>query len=396
MVSYPGKNFSAPFCLRRPVLWVGALAVAASVSGCTRGTEQSGSGPVSAAPSERQEMPLSAGNSAHPLWTNYEINSSVHALAFRGGEVWVGTEGGLLRYDLAQDAVVAKYDTTSGLLSNNVVALQTAPDGGMWVGTHGGGLIHISTDGRWTRHSVPDLGDPFVYQVLADVKGNGYWVATWSGLSHFDGTAWRTFTKADGLVDDWVYAMAQDSDGTLWLGTEGGVSVFDGAAWRTYTHDDGLGADTARIGDYEVIGNPSLHHRNTPGKSAEGYNPNYVLSALIDTRGNKWFGTWGAGLSRFDGGSWASFTRHDGLGGNYVTDLKEDRDGAIWATTDGGVSVYREGAWHNFNSRDGLISDSVFAVALDDRGRQWFGTMGGISRLDGWGASPSGSPGEAL
>ncbi len=146
------------------------------------------------------------------FWTNFQMNTTVHAVAFRGGEVWVATEGGLLRYDLAQDAIIARYDTSSGLFSNNVVSIDYAPDGGLWVGTHGGGLTTVSKDGRWTHISVPELGDSFVYQTMADVNGNGYWVATWSVLSHFDGQKWRTYATKDGLVDDWVYAMSQDMD----------------------------------------------------------------------------------------------------------------------------------------------------------------------------------------
>ncbi|MDH4229778.1 MAG: regulator [Nitrospirota bacterium] len=318
----------------------------------------------------------------HPRWTQFELNTSVHAMAFQGDEVWVGTEGGLLRYNQVRDEVVARYDTKSGLLSSNVMAVEVAPDGGMWVGTHGGGLTHV-LNGRWTHTSVPRLGDPFVYQVLADVSGKGYWVATWSGLSHFDGKRWNTFHTTDGLADDWVYAMAQDKNGTLWLGTEGGVSSFDGKLWHTWTHSDGLGAEASRVADEEPLGNPSRHHRETPGKDAEGPNPNYVLSAAIDRDGNKWFGTWGAGLSRFDGKSWQTFTRADGLAGNFVTDLYADADGTLWATSDGGVSLLRNGRWQSLTSRDGLISDSVFALAVDGRGRKWFGTMAGISRLDG-------------
>ncbi len=391
-MSNPGKNNSLSAVVRgvSAALAMG-LALASGV-GCSSQEEGpiAGDSSLSAPSADMVDVPAKqpdlASLPSKPFWTNFEINTSVHSVAFKGGEVWVATEGGLLRYDLAQDAVVARYDTSNGLFSNNVVSIDYAPDGGMWVGTHGGGLMHVSAQGEWTHTSVPDLGDSFVYQTMADVNGNGYWVATWSGLSHFDGKSWRTYTTEDGLVDDWVYAMDQDKDGTLWLGTEGGISVFDGHTWTTYDHKDGLGAARDRVGNYEVIGNPSIHHRQTPGKTADGYNPNYVLSVLIGSGGNKWIGTWGAGLSRFNGSDWVTFTTEDGLAGNYVTDLYQDDDGAVWATTDGGVSVYRDGAWQTYTRDDGLVSDSVFDVAVDRRGRMWFSTMNGISRLDGFSA----------
>jgi len=384
-VPYPGKNSSTSGLgsAGGASPWVAAalLLALAAAPACTR---DAGAGAASAGPPAGAVPAAGEPAPPAPSWTNYAINSSVHAVAVRGGEVWVGTEGGLLRYDLMRDAVVAKYDTSNGLLSNNVISLDPAPDGGLWVGTHGGGLVHIAPDGKWERHSVPDLADPFVYKALADVKGNGYWVATWSGLSHFDGKKWRSFTTKDGLADDWVYAMTQEPDGTLWLGTEGGVSRLRDGTFETFTHADGLGADRKDIGHYEVIGNPSKHHTQTPGKSADGYNPNYVLSALVDRDGVRWFGTWGAGLSRFDGKAWKTYTRKDGLGGNYVTDLYADPDGTLWATTDGGVSVLTGGKWRNFSEGDGLISDGVFDVAVDKGGGKWFGTMAGVSRMAPW------------
>jgi ligand-binding sensor domain-containing protein len=391
-VPYPVKNSSDSGRRRGAAAALWAAVALAVVLGCTRSGERVESpGPVPA-PSAGMPTAAPAGIPA-PLWTNFQLNSDVHALAFQGNNVWVGTEGGLLRYDLDRDVVAAKYDTGSGLLSNDVTSLDYAPDGGLWVGTHGGGLVHIGKDGTWTHYSVPDLGDPFVYRVLADRSGTGYWVATWSGLSHFDGKRWRTYTKADGLVDDWVYAMAQDADGTLWLGTEGGVGVLKGGAFTALTHADGLGADKDRVGGYEVIGNPSKHHSQTPGKSADGYNPNYVLSVLIDRQGNKWFGTWGAGLSRYDGAHWTTYTRKDGLAGNYVTDLYADRDGSIWATTDAGVSVLQGGRWRTYTKADGLVSDGVYTIAVDPEGNKWFGAMGGVSRLEPLaGLPPAGSP----
>jgi ligand-binding sensor domain-containing protein len=393
-VPYPGKNSSKSGrgSAGAAVLWIAAGLAAALLGApaCTRNmgpATASAAGPAAPAADETAapaEVPAAPAPGA-AAWTNYAINSAVHAVAVRGGEVWVGTEGGLLRYDLMRDQVVAKYDTANGLLSDNVISLDPAPDGGLWVGTHGGGLVHIGADGKWERHSVPDLADPFVYRTLADVEGKGYWVATWSGLSHFDGTAWRSYTTRDGLADDWVYAMAQEPDGTLWLGTEGGVSRLRDGKFVTYKHADGLGADRALIGDYEVIGNPSKHHTQTPGKSADGFNPNYVLSVLVDGKGTKWFGTWGAGLSSFDGTTWHTYTRKDGLGGNYVTDLYVDPDGTLWATTDSGVSVLAAGKWRTFGEKDGLISDGVFDVAVDAAGAKWFGTMAGVSRMAPWG-----------
>ena len=319
---------------------------------------------------------------AKPVWTNFEMNASVFSLAFEGNDVWVGTEKGLIRYDLAQDRIVGRHDTKSGLPSDIVTVVRIGPNGGKWIGTHGGGLARF--DGKsWRQYRPPDLADPYVYDILFDREGQ-MWVANWKGVSIFDGKSWRSLTKADGIVDDWVYALAEDHDGVIWLGTEGGVSRYDGKGFVSYAHKDGLGADRKAIGDYEKIVNPSFHHQTTEGKEAEGYNPNYVLAAAVDSKNRKWFGTWGAGLSSFDGRKWTSYTTRDGLAGNFISDILVDRDDTLYAATEGGVSMLSKGRWTSYTTADGLVDDGVFAVGQDAGGRKWFGTMKGISKLEGF------------
>src|SRR3990167_2359043 len=59
-----------------------------------------------------------------PSWTNYELNTSVFALAFEGNSVWVGTDKGLIRYDLTLDQVVARFNSQNGLVSDIVTAIE--------------------------------------------------------------------------------------------------------------------------------------------------------------------------------------------------------------------------------------------------------------------------------
>lgn len=318
----------------------------------------------------------------HPLWTNYEINTAAMAIAFDGGNIWVGTEAGVLVYDLVNDAVIKKYDNKTGLVSNIVTDIAVDAKGNKWVATHGGGLSMF--DGKtWTNFNVPTIGDPFVYEIVFDRHDN-MWVATWNGASMFDGKTWKSYFPKDGLVDEWVYSITIDKDDIVWFGTEAGVSRFDGTNWVSYTHEDGLGADLEDIGTYDKLDNTSVHHRTTEGKEADGYNPNYVLSAATDENNVKWFGTWGAGLSRFDGKTWITYTEKDGLPGNFVTDIHVDGKGGIWAATEKGVGILKDGKWLSLNEGDGMLGDSVFDIEVDAGGQIWFGTMTGISKLDGF------------
>ncbi|MEO5656971.1 MAG: two-component regulator propeller domain-containing protein [Nitrospiria bacterium] len=352
-----------------------------------------------------------------PRWTNFETGANVKAIALDGKYLWLGLASGIVRYDTTthdSHEIYTAARTRGGLLSNGVYAIRMDRRGRPWIGTYGGGLSVLDRDQwttytpygagpvasygpTWTRYPPGrGLGDLWVYDVLFD-RDDRMWVATWKGLSRFDGAAcaagppivagratcgFTTFTVDDGLADKWVYALALDpKDGALWLGTEGGVNRFDGTTWTTFTHRDGLGAGPERLPARPPTEPPSPHHSDTE-KGISRANPNYVLAIAIDRKGRKWFGTWGAGLSRFDGRTWTTYTNADGLGGNYIHALGIDRDGLLWAGTDGGASWFDGRRWRTYTTRDGLLDNNVFSLAFDERGARWFGTWKGLSKLE--------------
>jgi ligand-binding sensor domain-containing protein len=126
-----------------------------------------------------------------------------------------------------------------------------------------------------------------------------------------------------------------------------------------------------------------MRHHDDPSKKNIGSNPNFVITAAVGHDNAKWFGTWGAGLSRFDGRTWTTFTKSDGLGGNFIHTVVVDSNGLVWAGTNGGVSWYDGTRWRNFSKDDGLVDDNVFSIVFDDKGDRWFGTWQGLSRHRG-------------
>ncbi|MCF8369380.1 MAG: histidine kinase [Bacteroidales bacterium] len=58
--------------------------------------------------------------------------------------------------------------------------------------------------------------------------------------------SYRHYTVKDGLIQNQVISMFQDSRGYLWLGTKGGVSRFDGLKFQNYTVNDGLLSNLVR------------------------------------------------------------------------------------------------------------------------------------------------------
>jgi ligand-binding sensor domain-containing protein len=333
--------------------------------------------------------------------------NDIWAIAVDGaGRLWFGAYGGgasVLDHggtpcDKGDDAW-ATFTTADSLADNDVIAIAVDGAGRLWFGTYGGGasvLDHGGTpfdegDDAWATFTTADgLASSDVFAIAVDGTGR-LWFGTYGGgasvLDHggtpFDkgDDTWATFTTADGLADNGVFAIAVDGAGRLWFGTYGGgVSVLDHGgtpfdkgddAWATFTTADGL-AD------------------------------NHVAAIAVDGAGRLWFGTYGGGVSVLDDGgtpfdetddAWATFTTADGLAYNDIDAIAVDGAGRLWFGTDGGgVSVLDDGgtpfdkgddAWATFTTADGLAGNNVWAIAVDGAGRLWFGTYGGgVSVLD--------------
>jgi serine phosphatase RsbU (regulator of sigma subunit) len=110
----------------------------------------------------------------------------------------------------------------------------------------------------------------------------------------------------------------------------------------------------------------------------QGLANNSVFSIAEDKSGNLWFGTYGGGVSKYDGNSFVNYTTEQGLANNSVRSIAEDKSGNLWfGTYGGGVSKYDGNSFVNYTTEQGLANNYVFSIAEDKSGNLWFGTYGG-------------------
>ena len=327
----------------------------------------------------------------------FEIaDRNIKSLLLDESITWIGTSGGLIRYDSSAGSS-RRFDNRSGLLSNGVFYLGKFGNE-IWVGTYGGGLSILDTSTEtWRNYNIPQgMADAFVYDVLKTASGD-IWIATWSGANRIIGGAiddtykWQLYTVENtqgGLPNDWVYGLAEGKSGEIWLATEGGLARFANDKWDNWNHEDGLGATYETVkADIEFKRDPSevsQHHARQKAEQGLGdvdisYNPNYIVSLEVANDGAVWAGTWGGGLSRFDGRQWRTYTLKDGLPGNHVFALATDPQGALWIGTGRGLAKYDGKSFTTYGVADGLFSEPVFAIAMAPDGNSWIGSYGGVA-----------------
>ena len=340
------------------------------------------------------------GADATQKFTHFRVGSKNVKRIFADGEtVWVGTSGGVVRYDTRSDDYKL-FDTQSGLLSNGIFYVGRL-GGRIALGTYGGGLSLLDAKtGKWDTYNIPEcLGDAFVYDVLT-AKNGDVWIATWSGVNRVRGgdlkdrSKWELHTVESthgGLPNDWVYGLAEGRNGDIWLGTEGGLARFAGGRWQNWNHAKGLGAPYEKVKnaiDFKTDpAKVSEHHAKQKeemglGKIEVAYNPNYIVSMVVDAEGVVWAGTWGGGLSRFDGQAWTQYTVAEGLPGNHVFMLHIDPKGVLWIGTNNGLAKLKKGGGFDvLTTQDGLFNNAVFSMATAHDGTLWIGSFGGVARI---------------
>jgi ligand-binding sensor domain-containing protein len=361
--------------------------------------------PVASARSEPPATPQSGkvgAAAADPAqtFTHFRVgNKNVKRIFVDGDVIWVGTSGGAVRYDTRNDEYKL-YDIHSGLLSNGVFHVGKLGQR-VVIGTYGGGLAVLDpkTD-KFDTFNIPEgLGDAFVYDLLRTKSGD-VWIATWSGVNLVRGgdlkdrTKWELHTVAStksGLPNDWVYGLAEGKNGEVWLATEGGLARYSNGQWQNWNHASGLGAPYEKVKDaIDFKTDParvSEHHARQKqemglSKVDVAYNPNYIVSLAVDAQGVVWAGTWGGGLSRFDGQTWTHYTVAEGLPGNHVFMLHIDPKGQLWVGTNNGLARMKPGGgFEVLTTRDGLFSNAVFSMATARDGTLWVGSFGGVARI---------------
>lgn len=330
----------------------------------------------------------SSNNSLPHVIESFEVGNNVFVRALtveqKKGSLWVGTSTGILEIDLANNQVLHTFNRDSGLANEYVFAIGIDKEGYKWFGTNAGGASRYR-DGQWkTYFPMHGLADYWIY-CFANQKNGDLWIGTWAGANKVDLKSMKFTTYVKELINEWVYGLAVDKRDRVWFGTEGGVSMYDGKAWHSWNQKDGMGAPNPNklaASTNTGLGTRSRHDLGV--MSSDGtfsYNNNYVFSILVANDQSVWAGTWGGGVSRFDGKRWHNYTTADGLAGNIVYSMTQEPDGVFWFGTNGGVSRFDGKNWTTINKDSGLLENSVYALAVSPNGDIWAGTRRGVTRI---------------
>ena len=128
------------------------------------------------------------------------------------------------------------------------------------MGRQQGGLTHLRYSGNSstakTYTQADGLAQNRVYAVYRSRDGT-VWSGTLNrGVSELKNSHFTNYTTTDGLAANTISSIAEGPDGTMWFGTPNGVSAMSQKGWRTYTGNDGLPSEDVNCLLQDSTGDP--------------------------------------------------------------------------------------------------------------------------------------------
>ena len=337
---------------------------------------------------------LDVSQYAHTSWKIREgfAKGQINSIAQTpDGYLWLGTEFGLLRFDGVR-AVPWQPPEGRRLPDDFIRSLLVSRDGTLWIGTIKG-LVSWK-DGVLTDY--PEFAGQIIGPLLQDHEGT-IWVSVMafpppgklcairsgSGSAQCDG--------AGGALSYGPSGLYEDSKGNLWAGVKDGLWRWkpDPAQFYSMPNEPSAINCFAEGGDGTLlIGTHTGIKRFVDGRAVEA--PGTVASQrgqiyrlLRDRDGGLWIGTTsvGRGIVHMHEGRTDVFAQSDGLSGDSIDALFEDREGNIWVSTVNGLDRFREFAVPTFTVNQGLSHGTVGSVLAAKDGSVWLSINGGLNRV---------------
>ncbi len=342
----------------------------------------------------RLDPELDIDQYVHDVWTVRDglPHNTVHViLQGQDGYLWLGTDGGLARFDGVRFTVFNSR-TEPAFVTDRVRSLAQTRDGALWAGFLAGGLVRFQND-TFTAYGIEAGLPSSQVRALAEHPSGDLWIGTGTGLARLSNGVMTLI--APERVNGNVLDIAFDSTGAGWIVTEhDGLYHVDGSDVTNYTEDDLL--PTNLIFQIEVDRDGSLilsaftHgllrlRAGVVTSIAEDFLEDHAAASLLrDRSGGIWAGATGLGVVRVFEDRVSSFGVSEGLSDGRIRAFFEDRDGSIWVGTyGGGLNRFKSGRVTAYGIRQGLPHNEVRSLFQDADGTLWAGGHGLARLVDG-------------
>ncbi len=316
---------------------------------------------------------LDASQYGHTAWRirdGFAKNRTISFAQTPDGYLWLGTELGLLRFDGVR-AIPWGPPRGAALPDDHIRALLASRDGTLWIGTWRG---LVAWDGRRLL-AYPQLDGSMINALHQDREGT-LWVASTSnagGLLCAIRDATTQCHGGDGTFGEGIAGLYEQSNGVLWAAGVDRMWRLKPEPQKAYSLPDRMGSLqtlSESSSGAMLVGTLNGMHEMVDGRWKPYALPQTrgkirVNAVLRDRDGALWIGNGDAGLLHVHGGRTDASTRADGLSGDHVVRLFEDREGNIWVATTEGADRFRALSAATYTKPSGLENVGSVLTARD-------------------------------
>jgi signal transduction histidine kinase/ligand-binding sensor domain-containing protein len=284
----------------------------------------------------------------------------MNAVTDHSGGLWMITDSGIAH---VQDGAVLSDSALTGMLWLGNTTVEA--DGSLWI-VRSRNAVTDAPLCRLTDRAVKCFGAAEGIPIapadslMADGNG-GFWIGGQTALVHWRDGASQVYpieALKSNAGNNGISSLARTPDGTLWIGI--------------LAEGPGLGLGQLRNGVYAPFVVPTFDGSQVS-----------VYSLIVDRHGALWVGTSGKGIFRIHGNTVDRYGRTEGLSGDSVLALFEDREGTIWVTTTQGVDSFRDPRITTFSAMEGLGKDAAIGVLAAKDGTLWVANSGSLDSIAG-------------
>jgi ligand-binding sensor domain-containing protein len=334
--------------------------------------------------------------SQEPEWTLYTSAERVNCQLIQDSLNWVGTDIGLVRYNLETSNYILLDSNNSGLSGNYIWSLSEQSDGTIWIGTKSG--VSIFDGEGWNTYTIANSNLPHNWVPAIDFALDGtIWIGTGMGLVSIIDSVWTVYTAANsGLTNNYIRGLSIDENNVVWIATwGGGLVTFDGSNWTNVT---GIPSNCITEVDIDNEGRKWVgtdycgcicitdSTQIVYNTSNSGLPSDYVIDFAFDDYDGIWIGTSGAGVAYLLDDSWIIYnSSNSSLPGNLILSIAIENSGIVWV---GGLYCFAyldEDDWIEvLLSNSGLPCNNIYSLATYGSNNVWIGTQHGICNYDGF------------
>ncbi|ERM83078.1 hypothetical protein P872_06280 [Rhodonellum psychrophilum GCM71 = DSM 17998] len=289
---------------------------------------------------------------------------------YEGHEIWICTELGIYIYDFNErryNHLVQNPNDPYALSDNAVYSIFKDREGGIWLGTYFGGINYLPN-----TPTAFEKFYPIINQNSIEGKRVREFVEDWEG-SIWIGTEDAGLSKFDPKEKKFINYLPQKDKNSLSYHNIHGLMLSASELWIS-NHSQGLKLDVLDLKSNQIS-------RVDQSKLQNPLFDSDIFSILLDSRGNKWFGTISGVYWIPEGKSTMEF--FDPLSISFYYDMIEDSKGNLWfATVNNGLFKYHQPSGEishylpNKDSESSLPGISIITLFEDRRQHVWIGTEG--------------------